>query len=756
MALAATASWADGELDSTFGTNGVVNIAFPNTTHAYLYGAQKLASGTVKAAGFEERTRPPGAAAPYPELFIWQLPGGGTASANSYTQTALNGPSGVVMAPNLGDTFVSGSNADSTGLLTAGAAWLNPSNGVSSTYARVAAGVTDQSACLGRPILDKQGRIVASCFHGDPSGTGLQLAAVRLIANARYNGQVIIGRNLIPDPAFGINGFSTIATFPAGYTFAAGTAIAQDSNSGEYYLAGFACAANCLGSGGTQTVAQFVARLNGADGSLDTAFGTAGFAVALAPTATGGSPQGITVDSSGNVVVAGSFSTAGSPSRTGYVTRLTSAGVADSSFGTGGVVLGLGGNAVIDVRTDAINRVYVLDHDTRLYRLTASGAADAAFASVTDVQALNGVGSAWQSLQFVDSSQSSAFLVGGASAATGCTVSCATTAVIARVTLIGSASTTTLTSSPNPSSHGQTVNFTATVMGLNPIGTVTFKDGVATLGSVTLPLDGTGTAMFSTSSLNVGTHNVTATYGGDAGNGPSASQVVTQAVTINASATTLTLMPSTSTVGQSIALTATVTGSNPTGTVTFKDGAATLATAMLMAGSATFSTSTLIVGSHAISASYGGDANNDPSTSATVTETVNAATSTTSLAVTPTTVTDGQSVTMTAIVTGASPNGTVTFKDGTLSLGTATLVAGSAAFSTSILSVGSHALTAEYGGDGNNGPSTSAAVTVIVNAKPPPSGGGSGGGGGGGALGLLDLCSALLLLCARTSRRLHC
>jgi RHS repeat-associated protein len=57
--------------------------------------------------------------------------------------------------------------------------------------------------------------------------------------------------------------------------------------------------------------------------------------------------------------------------------------------------------------------------------------------------------------------------------------------------------------------------------------------------------------------------------------------------------------------------------------VTFKDGTTTLGTATLSGGSATYATSTLAVGSHSITAAYGGDTNDNSSTSSTLTQTVN-------------------------------------------------------------------------------------------------------------------------------------
>ncbi|MCA1558151.1 MAG: MBG domain-containing protein, partial [Acidobacteria bacterium] len=75
--------------------------------------------------------------------------------------------------------------------------------------------------------------------------------------------------------------------------------------------------------------------------------------------------------------------------------------------------------------------------------------------------------------------------------------------------------TTTVTSSVNPSSPGQNVTFTATVASTagTPTGSVQFViDGIAV--GATQALNGSGSATFSTSTLTVGTHTVSANYGG--------------------------------------------------------------------------------------------------------------------------------------------------------------------------------------------------------------------------------------------------
>lgn len=77
--------------------------------------------------------------------------------------------------------------------------------------------------------------------------------------------------------------------------------------------------------------------------------------------------------------------------------------------------------------------------------------------------------------------------------------------------------TTAVTSSANPSDLGQSVTFTATVTSGSgtPTGSVQFKDGGTNLGAA-VSLNGSGVATVSTSSLTVGTHTITADYGGAA------------------------------------------------------------------------------------------------------------------------------------------------------------------------------------------------------------------------------------------------
>lgn len=281
--------------------------------------------------------------------------------------------------------------------------------------------------------------------------------------------------------------------------------------------------------------------------------------------------------------------------------------------------------------------------------------------------------------------------------------------------------TTSVVSSADPSNLGQSVTFTATVTAGSdvPSGTVTFKDGSTTLGSGTL--SGSGQAAYATSSLALGSHSITAVYGGDANNSGSTSPVLTQTVAANSSSTAIASSVNPSSFGQSVTFTATVTGSGvtPTGTVTFKDGATALGSGTLNGSDqATFSTNTLAAGAHSITATYTGDSNYGTSVSATLTQTVNQSSSAISLASSANPSSYGTPVTFTATVTGASgtPTGSVTFKDGTTTLGNGTLNGnGQTTLSVSSLSVGTHSITAVYGGDGDYAASTSLALTQTVN-----------------------------------------
>ncbi|WP_374205770.1 Ig-like domain-containing protein, partial [Streptomyces sioyaensis] len=131
-----------------------------------------------------------------------------------------------------------------------------------------------------------------------------------------------------------------------------------------------------------------------------------------------------------------------------------------------------------------------------------------------------------------------------------------------------------MASAPDPSVVGESVSFTATVTPVSPgagtpTGTVDFViDGNTLTGT----LSG-GTATVSTSTLDAGTHNVFATYNGDA---DFSSSVGTDTQTVNQASTTtaVTSAPDPSVFGETVTFTATVAvtspgAGSPTGTVVF-------------------------------------------------------------------------------------------------------------------------------------------------------------------------------------------
>jgi hypothetical protein len=185
------------------------------------------------------------------------------------------------------------------------------------------------------------------------------------------------------------------------------------------------------------------------------------------------------------------------------------------------------------------------------------------------------------------------------------------------------ATTTTLTTSLNPSTIGQLITLTATVLptgtsSFTPGGTVIFFDGSTPLGIVSVGSGGVTTLNIST--LSAGSHSLTAAYSGDNNFLTSSSPPLIQVVNLIATTTTLTTSLSPAPLGQAITLTATVTGAvssslTLTGTVSFFEGSTLLGVGIVSGGSATFTTSSLRPGTHTLTAVYSGDLNFIGSTS---------------------------------------------------------------------------------------------------------------------------------------------
>ena len=104
----------------------------------------------------------------------------------------------------------------------------------------------------------------------------------------------------------------------------------------------------------------------------------------------------------------------------------------------------------------------------------------------------------------------------------------ASRSVVLNQVVIEASSSATLISSPNPSTAGQAVTFTATIKSptVTATGPVTFTAGKTVLGTAQLA---DGKATFTISTLAVGTTTVTANYYGDS-NIPGSSASITQTV----------------------------------------------------------------------------------------------------------------------------------------------------------------------------------------------------------------------------------
>lgn len=151
--------------------------------------------------------------------------------------------------------------------------------------------------------------------------------------------------------------------------------------------------------------------------------------------------------------------------------------------------------------------------------------------------------------------------------------------------------------------------------------------------------------------------------------------------------------------GQST-LQATVSPATATGNVRFYQGTLLLGSVPLSSSLATY-TWTAPTGystTYSLRAVYGGDANDNLSTSDTIGEVVGQQSTTVLLSSSANPSTLGQNVTITVTVSPSAATGTVTLMNGSVQLGSATLSNGAATFNVSTLTAGSTVLTANYAG----------------------------------------------------------
>jgi sugar lactone lactonase YvrE len=176
------------------------------------------------------------------------------------------------------------------------------------------------------------------------------------------------------------------------------------------------------------------------------------------------------------------------------------------------------------------------------------------------------------------------------------------------LTVVGLTANIVLISSSNPAQPGSSVTFTATLAATSgtPTGSVSFYDGATTLGKA--PLSG-ASASYTTASLAVGTHSITAIYSGDTNFSPATSTALQESVGKVGATVALASSLNPALLTSAITFTATLaaTSGTPTGSVSFYDGATLLSNVALTGLQAVYITSALAAGTHSITAIYSGD-----------------------------------------------------------------------------------------------------------------------------------------------------
>lgn len=272
-----------------------------------------------------------------------------------------------------------------------------------------------------------------------------------------------------------------------------------------------------------------------------------------------------------------------------------------------------------------------------------------------------------------------------------------------------------ISSSANPITFGDTVTFTViatTADGSVATGSVALSDGTAVVGRCTLV---SGRCTVATSTLAGGVRSIVATYDGDA-NHTGSTATIAQTVNLLPTTTAASASPTSIVYGSPVTITATVSPTRASGTVTFLEGATTYGTCTLgtsSPGTCAFTTSALPVGTRTVTARYGGDANYATS-STTVSVTVARGTSTVTLTSTPPETGFGGVIAFEVAVSPSAATGTISFSDGSVTIGSCTLNNGACGLLYGSLSVGTHTITARYAGNANLSGNVSNSVTQIV------------------------------------------
>ncbi len=273
---------------------------------------------------------------------------------------------------------------------------------------------------------------------------------------------------------------------------------------------------------------------------------------------------------------------------------------------------------------------------------------------------------------------------------------------VANGTLTVTQASTTLSILPSVTAvaPGQSMTLSATVApgtSGTPTGTISFFNNGTSLGTATLA---GGTATYSITTLPLGKNVITASYSGDTNFTASTASSVSVTVALNV--LTIAADDSTRVYG----------ASNPsfTGKITGAQNGDTFTESFTTAATLTSTPGTYAI----VPGATGADLAQYTQSVENGTLTITKASVTSSVALSATSVTQGQSVALTANVastTSGTPTGTISFFNNGSPLGTATLANGTATYSTTTLPLGSDVITFTYSGDPDFTANTASSAT---------------------------------------------
>ncbi len=359
----------DGTLDSGFGSGGrvLVPIGISGAARAVALDA----NGRIVVAGSVPIPNTAGNSA----FAAIRLNGDGTLDSSFGVGGKLMIPvkhsaaASAVAIDSSGNIILAG-YATSHDIATYGTSFalvrLTPSGLLDTTFADGGIFTTSPRGEIRAITIDSLGRILATGSYWTDAGNQ-DYAVFRLLGNGTL------------DSAFGMRVFalSPHDDIP--------NSIALDA-SGRIVIAG----SSLVPGGGYSTIGVFSAiRLNG-DGSLDSTFGTDGAALVQLGLTTGATGGALAVDSTGKILIAGTYGSGLA------VIRLNSTGTLDGAFGSGGVKMiseSNGGFFAAALRLDAAERIVLTgstgsaatSSEFAVTRLASSGALDGTFGTAGTV-----------------------------------------------------------------------------------------------------------------------------------------------------------------------------------------------------------------------------------------------------------------------------------------------------------------------------------------------------------------------------------